>query len=227
MLKFLFAVFIFVVLIFPSAEVSAKTVGACQSTDSLEEPPTVSTTYSNSGGVLSVECPDEAACFKFKGMNLVGGGAEYNCYKTTTGAPPAAGVTTATGPSTSGSGQRCWLKDGQPFTLLPGQPIDMDKDTGKAHATGIYTAIGCIPTQPQELVVGLLKFATLASGGIAFLLMLLGALGMITAEGNPEAIKHSQEMFYSAVIGLLLIVFSVLLMQVIGVDVLGLPGFGG
>jgi len=91
---------------------------------------------------------------------------------------------------------------------------------------GIMTAIGCVPTEPQKLVEGLLKYGTFASGGIAFLMMILGAIQMITAEGNPESIKHAQERFYSAIIGLLLIIFAVLLMQVIGVDILGLPDFG-
>lgn len=90
---------------------------------------------------------------------------------------------------------------------------------------GIMTAIGCIPTEPKALVEGLLKYGTLAAGGIAFLVMIFAALQMITAEGNPESIKAAQEKFYSAIIGLLLIIFSVLLMQVIGVDILGLPGF--
>lgn len=95
-------------------------------------------------------------------------------------------------------------------------------DTG---GDGIMTAIGCIPTQPQKLVEGLLRYGTFAAGGVAFVLMLLASIQMITAEGNPNTIKSSQEKFYSAIIGLLLIIFSVLLMQVIGVDLLGLKGF--
>ena len=91
---------------------------------------------------------------------------------------------------------------------------------------GVMTAIGCVPTEPKALVEGLLKYGTLAAGGIAFIIMILAALQMITAEGNPESIKAGQEKFYSAIIGLLLIIFSVLLMQVIGVDILGLPEFG-
>lgn len=91
---------------------------------------------------------------------------------------------------------------------------------------GISTGIGCVPTEPKALVEGLLRYGTLSAGGIAFLLMILAALQMITAEGNPNTIKSAQERFYSAIIGLLLIIFSVLLMQVIGVDLLGLKDFG-
>lgn len=98
--------------------------------------------------------------------------------------------------------------------------------TSEEGGKGIMTAIGCIPSQPQQLVEGLLRYGTLAAGGVAFLIMIIAALQMITAEGNPNVIKTSQEKFYSAIIGLLLIVFSVLLMQVIGFDLLGLQGFG-
>jgi len=133
---------------------------------------------------------------------------------------PAATPCTDPAKCTTGQGTRCNLRDGSPIPpLVPG---------AKAVAipnSGILTAIGCVPTQPQALVEGLIRYGTLAAGGVAFLLMILGAIQMITAEGNPETIKHAQERFYSAIIGLLLIIFSVLLMQVIGVDILDLPGF--
>jgi hypothetical protein len=110
-------------------------------------------------------------------------------------------------------------------TTATGSPCDPEAKTSTTTGPGIMTAIGCVPSEPKALVEGLLRYGTLAAGAIAFLLMILGALQMITAEGNPESIKHAQERFYSAIIGLLLIIFSVLLMQVIGVDILDLPGF--
>lgn len=116
--------------------------------------------------------------------------------------------TTGKSNCTGGSGQSC----------TPGSTDPNSKGPG-----GIRTAIGCVPTEPKALVEGLLKYGTLAAGGIAFLIMIIASLQMITAEGNPESIKGAQEKFYSAIIGLLLIIFAVLLMQVIGVDILGLP----
>lgn len=92
---------------------------------------------------------------------------------------------------------------------------------------GVMTAIGCIPTQPRELVNGLIRFLSLGSGGIALLLMIFASLRYITAAGNPENIKKAQDQFMNAFIGLLFILFSTLLLQIIGVDILGLPGFVG
>lgn len=90
---------------------------------------------------------------------------------------------------------------------------------------GIETAIGCVPTEPQKLIEGLLRFATGIGGGIALLLMIFGAFQMIVSSGNPETLKKGQEQFTSAIIGLLFIIFSILLLQVIGVNILQIPGF--
>lgn len=92
-------------------------------------------------------------------------------------------------------------------------------------ADGIATAIGCIHTTPAALVNDILKFLIGIAGGIALLLMVLGAFEMITSAGNPETLKGGQDRFTQAFIGLLFVVFSVLLLQLIGVDILGIPGF--
>lgn len=90
---------------------------------------------------------------------------------------------------------------------------------------GVRTALGCLPTDPKNLVSQLLQYALGAAGGVALLLMGFGALQIITSQGNAEALKNGQGRFTSAIIGLLFIIFSVFLLQVIGVDILNLPGF--
>ncbi len=89
----------------------------------------------------------------------------------------------------------------------------------------IATAIGCIHTNPAALVKDVLTFAVGIGGGLAFLMMLLGAFQMITSAGNPETLQAGKERFTSAIIGLLFIIFTVLLLQIIGVGILAIPGF--
>lgn len=98
------------------------------------------------------------------------------------------------------------------------------KTCGDESSPGILTAIGCIHTQPVEFVKDFMKFAIGISGGLAFLLMLSGAFQMITSAGNPEALKTGQDRLTSAVIGLMLVIFATLLLQIIGVDILRIPG---
>ncbi|KKQ13874.1 hypothetical protein A3E66_04920 [Candidatus Daviesbacteria bacterium RIFCSPHIGHO2_12_FULL_37_16] len=133
----------------------------------------------------------------------------------------------------AGSPNACSKAMGQPCGDIEGQAISEGRglanikegriSTGKP--TGIMTAIGCIPTEPKALVEGIVRFVSLASGGIALLIMIFGAFRMITAVGNPDSIKAGRDQFISAIYGLLFIIFSVLLLQFIGVDILGIPGF--
>lgn len=96
---------------------------------------------------------------------------------------------------------------------------------GTTQNPGIKTAIGCIHTNPPELVKDVMTFIIGISGGLAFLLMLLGAFQMLTSAGNPETLHAGRERLTSAIIGLLIVIFAILLLQTIGVGILKLPGF--
>lgn len=93
-----------------------------------------------------------------------------------------------------------------------------------AH-NGIQTAIGCIPSSPQGLVTVLFRFFIGIGGGIAFLLILYGAIRMMIARGDPKALEESKEIITSAIVGLLLIILSMFILRVLGVDILAIPGF--
>lgn len=124
---------------------------------------------------------------------------------------------------------RCYLrKKVDPKVIcVDSAGVSCDPATGqKGGEGGILTAIGCFPTNPAGLMQAGVKIGVSAGGGIALLMMVFAAFRMITSAGNPETIKKGQEQFASAVIGLLFIIFSVLLLEIIGVDILNLPGFG-
>ncbi len=88
--------------------------------------------------------------------------------------------------------------------------------------TQVETALGCIPTEPAELVKWILGWSIAMGGGIAFLLSLWGGVTIILAGGNPEKINEGREIITSAVTGLIFILFSVFLLRFIGVDILGI-----
>jgi len=104
----------------------------------------------------------------------------------------------------------------QPFLCKQGKPEE-----------GIQTALGCIPIKdPTQFVGWLLGFAIKIAGGIAFLLIIFGAIKVLTSAGNPENVKAGQEMITSALMGLLFIIFSVFLLELVGVKILNIPGLG-
>ncbi len=117
-------------------------------------------------------------------------------------------------------------------TCIPGDPDPLKKCTSGSATLcpgttdSVSTAIGCIPTNPVAFVNTILRFSIAIGGGIAFILMIFGAFQMITSAGNPEALQNGRSRLTDAVIGLLVLILSVLILQIIGVDILKLPGFG-
>lgn len=91
--------------------------------------------------------------------------------------------------------------------------------------TGIDTALGCISFEPAALLGQLFVFAIGIAGGAAFLAILFGGFHIQTSAGNPKRLAAGREMVESAIAGLLLIVFSVFILKVVGIDILSIPGF--
>jgi len=90
----------------------------------------------------------------------------------------------------------------------------------------LYTAIGCIPIgDPSALIGFILRWAIGLGGGIAFILILVAGFQIMTSQGDPQRLQAGKELLTSAVAGLGLIIFSVFILELIGVEILGIPGF--
>lgn len=113
---------------------------------------------------------------------------------------------------------------GEGVVLSPVAPVDL---TGEGTCTGtrISTAIGCIPYgDPNSFIAWFLKWAIGIAGGIAFLMIIFSGFQIMTSSNNPQQLQTGRELLTGAVSGLILIVFSVVLLKLIGVDILGIPG---
>lgn len=89
----------------------------------------------------------------------------------------------------------------------------------------IDTAFGCINVSGSDFATTLLGFGVGIAGGIAMLLIIFGGFQILTSAGNPERLNEGKELVSSAITGLLMIVFSVFLLRVIGIHILGIPQF--
>lgn len=126
-------------------------------------------------------------------------------------------------------------KPGKAYNPCEALPPDSDeknecqdclKGEGKyTDKIGSWTALGCIPTDPDKLVMWILQAAINIVGGIAFLLILFGSFKVATSSGNPESLNEGKDIIFAALAGLLFIVFSVVLLKIIGSDILQIPGF--
>lgn len=96
------------------------------------------------------------------------------------------------------------------------------------NPNALDTAIGCIPVlDSQEAFLGfILKWAIGIGGGIAFLLIVYAGFMIMTSMGNPERLQAGKELLTSAISGLILLILSIFILNIIGVKILAIPGFG-
>ena len=90
-------------------------------------------------------------------------------------------------------------------------------------AYAVDTAFGDVGGDAPALAQKFLNLAIGIAGGVAFLMMVFGAYRLIFSAGNPEAIQQGREVITAAISGLLVIVFSIFILRLIGISVLGLP----
>lgn len=90
---------------------------------------------------------------------------------------------------------------------------------------GILTGVGCIPLNLGTFITDFLLGRMIGLAGVvAILCIIYAAYILVTSQGNPEKIKKAQELLTSCIMGLMLIIFSVFILRLIGVDILKIPG---
>jgi hypothetical protein len=108
------------------------------------------------------------------------------------------------------------------FNLVVG-PEDPLPVPPEATASAIDTPFGRIRTDPVGFATDVVTIGVAIAGGVAFLLMIYGSFRLMFAAGNPESVQQGREIITAAIIGLIVVVFSVFILNLIGVSILGLP----
>lgn len=87
------------------------------------------------------------------------------------------------------------------------------------------TAIGRIKTSVGGFINSLFAKVLGIVGGIAVLLIIISGYRLMTSQGNPEKVQGAREQLTAAIVGLLFVIFSLVILEMIGYDILRLPGF--
>ncbi len=95
--------------------------------------------------------------------------------------------------------------------------VDVHGSCGKQ---AIDTALGCVPLDTQSFTKTLIKYAIGLAGFTALAIMLIGTIIILTGGSNPEQVKKGKEIFTSAILGLLFIIFSAVILKIINQDIL-------
>lgn len=103
-------------------------------------------------------------------------------------------------------------------TIEPKNPDDPVKFECK-------TAIGKINTNPDDFATSILTLLLSLAGTILIALLIINGYKLMTSQGDPEKIKDAREGIIAAIAGVFLIIFSLSILRLITVDILGIPGF--
>ena len=115
------------------------------------------------------------------------------------------------------------LSSDEQIPAVPPPCKEFDESTKKCLS--VDTALGIISTDPASFVKSVFSIVLGLAGGIALILIIIAGYKFMVSRGNPEAVKGATEQLISAVIGLLFIIFSFVILQIVGVDILKIPGF--
>lgn len=90
---------------------------------------------------------------------------------------------------------------------------------------GIWTSLGCIETGPTQMITAIMRIGLGMAGGVALLIILSSGLMLTLSQGEPKQTAEARDRLTAAIVGLLFILFSVTILQFIGVNLLQIPGF--
>lgn len=113
------------------------------------------------------------------------------------------------------------------FTLptQPPPPSPVCENWENGRCVEVNTGVGPIKTNGAGIINSIFLLLLSLAGGIALISIIHSGYQMITSRGNPEAVQKAREIFISAVVGLLFIVFSIMVLELLTIDILHLPGF--
>lgn len=124
---------------------------------------------------------------------------------------------------------------GTPGAGLPPTSFDLCQQAGAERNScdqcltgkGIWSGVGCIPfSTGTGLVRSLITLGLGITGTIVVLMTLYAGFMFSTSQGDPKRVDEARGAMTSAIVGAFFIIFSVTILQFIGVTILRLPSFG-
>ncbi len=112
------------------------------------------------------------------------------------------------------------------FTAIAAPSPACGETNDVGECTSVNTAIGPLPIQLSEFTKTIFSVLLSISGIIILYIVIRSGYILLFSQGNAEKVKEAQDRLTSAVVGLLFLIFSLIVLQTIGVDILHIPGFG-
>lgn len=110
-------------------------------------------------------------------------------------------------------------------TPIPPPPPPCAVPLQNGSCPAVNTAFGTWSTDPSQFVTNLFGVLLSLSGAIGVLIIMIAGYRLMMSQGDPERIQAAREQITAAIVGILFIIFSFVILQIIGVDLLHIPGF--
>lgn len=107
--------------------------------------------------------------------------------------------------------------------LVPDAPCEQWDDK-KDSCLKVRTSIGDISVTPTGFVSSLFSVILTIAGTGAFIIIVYSGYVFMTSRGDKEKVAAARDTLTSAILGLLFIIFSIIILETIGVDILKIPG---
>ena len=79
-----------------------------------------------------------------------------------------------------------------------------------------------LPTNAEGFIQTVLGIALSVAGGIATVLIIVSGYKLMVSRGNPQQLEGAREQLTAAIVGLLFVIFSLVILEFIGTDILGI-----
>lgn len=91
------------------------------------------------------------------------------------------------------------------------------------NGNAFWTGLGCINLTPVGFVKSVARLGLGIAGATSLLCIIYSAFILQASRGNPEKIKKAKEYLSNCIMGLLIIILSVFILRIIGVEILRIP----
>jgi hypothetical protein len=90
-----------------------------------------------------------------------------------------------------------------------------------------WTIAGCVESSASGFVQSVSAMLIPTAGGGGLLVILIGSMMILTSKGDFQKLRNGRRLVVAGIGAILLIIFSVFILEFVGVNILVLPGFGG
>lgn len=101
-------------------------------------------------------------------------------------------------------------------------PVASPCENGKCE-TGLGFSFSV--DDPQKFISDLFRFALMIAGVAGLLILIYSGYIYMTSAGDKTKVQAAREAITSVIAGLLFLIFSITILEIIGVDILTIPGF--